>query len=161
MKANQQMVGASSTSSHQSTNPLIQQSSSVPSTAMQALQMREPGLLALTTLPLPAPGPRDLLIRTLAATICTSDLHDLARNPFGIDLPRVLGHEAAGVLVACGTKVREFRPGIRVAVHPVVPCGECAECARGLGHLCARMGHLGNDRDGAFAEYFVQRADRV
>jgi len=50
---------------------------------------------------------------------------------------------------------------MRVAVHPVVPCGGCAECARGFGHLCARMGHLGNDRDGAFAEYFIQRADRL
>ena len=48
-----------------------------------------------------------------------------------------------------------------MAVHPVVPCGGCAECGRGLGHLCARLGHLGHDRDGAFAEYFLQRADRV
>jgi 2-desacetyl-2-hydroxyethyl bacteriochlorophyllide A dehydrogenase len=128
---------------------------------MQALQMRELGLLALTTLPMPAPGPRDVLIRTLAATICTSDLYDLARNPFGIDLPRVLGHEAAGVVVAFGAEVDEFTLGTRVAVHPVLPCGECAECARGFGHLCARMGHLGYDRDGTFAEYFVQRADRV
>ena len=145
-------------------NPSIHQSTSLPSSlpsTMQGLQMRKLGELALTALPMPTPGPRDVLIRTLAATICTSDLHDLARNPFGIGLPRVLGHEAAGVLVACGAQVREFRPGMRVAVHPVVPCGECAECARGLGHLCARMGHLGNDRDGTFAEYFVQRADRV
>jgi threonine dehydrogenase-like Zn-dependent dehydrogenase len=128
---------------------------------MQALQMRGPGELVLTTLPVPTPGPRDVLIRTLVATICTSDLHDLARNPFGIALPRVLGHEAAGVVFACGAEAPEFAPGTRVAVHPVVPCGGCAECARGFGHLCARMGHLGHDRDGAFAEYFVQRADRV
>jgi threonine dehydrogenase-like Zn-dependent dehydrogenase len=128
---------------------------------MQALQMRGLGKLELTQLPVPAHGPHDILIRTLAATICTSDLHDLARNPFGITLPRVLGHEAAGVVVACGADVREIAPGIRVAAHPVVPCGECAECARGFGHLCLRMGHLGHDRDGSFAEYFVQRADRV
>src|SRR2546427_11900116 len=65
---------------------------------MQALQMRQRGEPALPPLPMPTPGPRDVLIRTLAATICTSDLHDLARNPFGIDLPRVLGHEAAASL---------------------------------------------------------------
>jgi len=131
------------------------------SNQMQALQMRGLGELVPTTLPVPTPGPRDVLIRTLAATLCTSDLHDIARNPFAIALPRVLGHEAAGVVVACGAEVREFASGIRVAAHPVVPCGECAECARGFGHLCARMGHLGHDRNGAFAEYFVQRADRV
>src|SRR5580765_5695131 len=125
MKANQEIVGSRSVSSHPSTHPLIHQSSSPPS-AMLALQMRGPDELALTTLPMPAPGPRDVLIRTLAATICTSDLHDLARNPFRIGLPRVLGHEAAGVVVACGADVREFTPGRRVAVHPVVPCGACA-----------------------------------
>lgn len=128
---------------------------------MHALQMRGLNELVLTELSVPTPGPRELLIRTLAATICTSDLHDLARNPFGIALPRVLGHEPAGIVVACGSDVREFAPGVRVAVHPVVPCGECPECRRGLSHLCARMGHLGYDRDGAFAEYFIQRADRV
>jgi threonine dehydrogenase-like Zn-dependent dehydrogenase len=128
---------------------------------MQALQMRGLGELVMTTLPVPAPGPRDVLIRTLAATICTSDLHDLARNPFAIALPRVLGHEAAGVVAACGAEVGEFTPGMRVAAHPVVPCGGCAECARGFGHLCAHLGHLGQDRDGSFAEYFRQRADRV
>ena len=128
---------------------------------MQALQLRGLGKLVLTTLPTPVPGPRDVLIRTLAATICTSDLHDIARNPFGIALPRVLGHEAAGEVAACGVDVREFTPGMRVAVHPVVPCDLCVECHRGFGHLCARMGHLGLDRDGAFAEFFVQRADRV
>src|ERR1044071_7457257 len=115
MKANQQRVASRSVSSHQSTNPSIHQSTnprihqstSLP-TAMQALQMRGLGELTLTTLPTPTPGPRDVLIRTLAATICTSDLHDLARNPFGIALPRVLGHEAAGVVVGCGAEVREF-----------------------------------------------------
>lgn len=132
-----------------------------PRSTMQALQMRAIGELAPAELPIPIPGPRDLLIRTLAATICTSDLHDLARNPFRIPLPRVLGHEAAGVVVAAGSEAGSIAPGTRVAVHPVVPCGQCPECARGFGHLCLHMGHLGLDRDGAFAEYFVQRADRV
>jgi 2-desacetyl-2-hydroxyethyl bacteriochlorophyllide A dehydrogenase len=128
---------------------------------MQALQMVGLDELVMTELPVPTPGPRELLIRTLAVTICTSDLHDLARNPFNIKLPRVLGHEPAGIVVACGNEVREFASGMRVAVHPVVPCGECAECRKGFSHLCTRMGHLGYDRDGAYAEYFLQRADRV
>ncbi len=130
-------------------------------TTMPALQMRGPGSLEVVQLPVPVPGPDEVLIRTEAATICTSDLHDLDSNPFGIALPRVLGHEAAGGVAAYGEKVREFVLGTRVAVHPVVPCGECAECRRGFGHLCSRMGHLGHDRDGAFAAYFTQRADRV
>ena len=72
-----------------------------------------------------------------------------------------MGHEGAGVVVACGAGVKGYVPGTRVAVHPVVPCKVCSECERGLEHLCSRMSHLGIDRDGCFAEYFVQRADRV
>src|SRR5258706_6916315 len=100
-----------------------------PST-MQALQMRGLGELVLTELPLPVPGPRDLLIRTLAATICTSDLHDLDRNPFNIELPRVLCHEAAGIVVARWRVVTDIAPGTRVGVHPVIPCGQCADISR-------------------------------
>jgi threonine dehydrogenase-like Zn-dependent dehydrogenase len=128
---------------------------------MRALQTRGRDELVLTTLPTPWPGPRNFLIRTRAATICTSELVDLATNPFDIALPRVFGHEACGIVVECGDHVGGLEPGIRVAAHPVVPCGGCDECARGLGHLCSRMGHLGYDRDGAFADYFIQRADRV
>ena len=132
-----------------------------PPLTMRALQMHAPGELVLTRLPVPVPGPGELLIRTSATTICTSDLHDLARNPFHIRLPRVLGHEAEGVIVGQGIDAGDWTEGTRVAVHPVVPCRQCSECARGFGHLCSQMGHLGQDRDGAFAEFFIQRADRV
>lgn len=130
-------------------------------TTMRALQMRGLDELVLTTLPLPLPKQDEVLIRTSATTICTSDLHDIRSNPFGIELPSVLGHEGAGTIVQCGTAVEGLSPGMRVGVHPVVPCGVCVECQRDFGHLCLNMGHLGIDRNGTFAEYFVQRADRV
>jgi threonine dehydrogenase-like Zn-dependent dehydrogenase len=132
----------------------------VPET-MSALQMQGIKELIRTKVPVPVPGPDEVLIRTNAATICTSDLHDLSHNPFNIAFPRILGHEAAGVIVKCGSAVTDFSPGMRVAVHPVIPCRTCDECERGFGHLCSRMGHLGYDRDGAFAEFFVQRTDRI
>lgn len=128
---------------------------------MKALQLQGLDQLILTELPLPSPKTDEVLIRTAATTICTSDLHDIKTNPFGIKLPKVLGHEGAGVVVSCGSDVKDFSPGMRVAAHPVVPCGVCEECLRGFGHLCLNMGHLGIDRNGTFAEYFVQRADRV
>jgi len=133
---------------------------SVPTT-MQALQMQDVQKLVCTEILVPEPKPDEVLVRTLAATICTSDLHDLARNPFRIALPRVLGHEAAGAVARCGSAVKHLSPGMRVAAHPVIPCKTCAECRRGFEHLCHRMGHLGYDRDGTFAEYFVVPADRV
>ncbi len=128
---------------------------------MKSLQLQGLNRLVKVDIPVPVPGAGEVLIRTKAATICTSDLHDIRANPFGIKYPRVMGHEGAGVVAVCGSGVTGFTPGTRVAAHPVVPCRVCSECVRGLEHLCSRMGHLGIDRDGCFAEYFVQRADRV
>jgi 2-desacetyl-2-hydroxyethyl bacteriochlorophyllide A dehydrogenase len=102
-----------------------------------------------------------LLIRTGAATICTSDLNDIRANPFGIPLPTVMGHEGAGTVAEVGSNVKGFKPGDRVATHPVHPCGECLNCGRGMGHLCSSMGHFGLNMPGTFAEYYVVRQDRA
>jgi threonine dehydrogenase-like Zn-dependent dehydrogenase len=88
---------------------------------MRVLQLWAPNTLKQVQLPVPAPGPDELLVRTAATTICSSDLNDIARNPFGIRLPRVLGHEGAGIVQATGEQVRGFQRGDRVAAHPVIP----------------------------------------
>ena len=111
--------------------------------------------------PAPEPGDGELLIRTMAATICTSDLIDIKENPFGIELPVIMGHEGAGVVEKTGGGVTDFAPGDRVAAHPVMHCGRCISCRRGLFHLCDDMEHLGLNRGGTFADYFVIRADRA
>jgi len=128
---------------------------------MRCLQLQAIHHLAEVHRPVPQPKPDEVLIRTVATTICTSDLNDIAHNPFGIALPRVLGHEGAGVIAAIGAQVSGLPVGEQVVAHPVIPCHACENCSRGLGHLCSQMGHLGLDRDGTFAEYFTVRADRV
>ena len=128
---------------------------------MRALQLMGLNELCEVELPVPIPAADQVLIKTQAATICTSDLHDLKSNPFGIVYPITMGHEGAGIVVQCGSGVDDFSPGDRVASHPVIPCGNCAECLRGFDHICSNMGHLGIDKDGCFAEYYLQRADRV
>jgi threonine dehydrogenase-like Zn-dependent dehydrogenase len=132
----------------------------IPS-SMRALQLQDINRLAEASLPVPRPKPGEVLVRTMISTICTSDLNDIAENPFGIALPRVLGHEAAGLVTALGDNAEGFNIGDRVAAHPVIPCHECGNCRRGLAHLCSRMGHLGLDRDGTFAEYFSIPADCI
>ncbi|WP_153799014.1 zinc-dependent alcohol dehydrogenase [Foetidibacter luteolus] len=132
----------------------------IPNT-MLALRLVAPGNLALCEIPVPAPGPGEVLIQTKAACICTSDLHDIKSNPFGITYPRTLGHEGAGIIVGMGANVKGWQLGTAVAAHPVVPCGSCESCKKGLGHLCTCMGHLGVDRDGCFATFFTHRAGRV
>ncbi len=128
---------------------------------MRALQLRTIGRLEEVLLPVPSPAPDEVLIRTVATTICTSDLNDMRENPFAMPLPRVLGHEGAGVVAALGDRVSDFLVGDRVTAHPVISCLQCASCRRGLAHLCERMGHLALDRDGTFAEYFCIPARRV
>lgn len=128
---------------------------------MKALQLQAVGQLRLVDIPRPEPAEDQLLIRTGAAVICTSDINDIRENPFHIPLPVILGHEGAGTVFAIGRAVRGFNLGDRVAAHPVHPCGTCANCRGGLGHLCLQMGHFGLNMQGVFAEYFVVRADRA
>jgi threonine dehydrogenase-like Zn-dependent dehydrogenase len=128
---------------------------------MKALKLIEPGKVVLAEVAEPRPADDQLLVRTGAALICTSDLNDIASNPFGIELPSVIGHEGAGTVVAVGRGVRGFRTGDRVAAHPVHPCGRCANCRDGMGHLCQEMGHFGINMPGTFAEAFLVRQDRA
>lgn len=128
---------------------------------MKALVLEKPGKLALRDVPVPRARPGNVLIRTGASTICTSDIHDISSNPFHISLPMVIGHEGAGTIVELGSGVAGFKPGDRVAAHPVMPCSQCDSCLRGFHHLCDRMEHLGITREGTFAEYFEIRADRI
>ena len=128
---------------------------------MKALRLEAPGRMVLAEVPEPAVREDELRVRTGASTICTSDLNDLRSNPFGIPLPVIMGHEAAGTVAAVGKAVRGFRPGDRVTAHPVHPCGSCGACREGLGHLCENMGHFGINRAGTFAEFFIVRQDRV
>src|SRR6476659_1424346 len=97
--------------------------------------------VALVERPLPPFGDDEMLIRTRATTICTSDLHDIAANPYGSPLPLSLGHEGAGVVAALGSKVKGFALGDAVVNHPVHPCGLCRACRTGVGHLCMNLRH--------------------
>jgi len=128
---------------------------------MRALVLRGPGQAALEDVPRPVPGDDDLLVRTMAGTICTSDMNDMASNPFNIPLPVIMGHEGAGIVEAVGKNVTDFRLGDEITAHPVMPCGNCISCRRGLRHLCDDMEHLALTRGGVFAEYFTIRADRA
>jgi len=128
---------------------------------MKALRFEAIGRLDLVEVEMPRTAPDQLLVRTGAATICTSDLHDLQGNPFDIELPVILGHEGAGTVVEVGADVTGFRVGDRIAAHPVHPCHRCPTCQAGMDHLCTEMEHFGLNLPGTFAEYCAVRADRA
>jgi len=112
-------------------------------------------------IPQPEPGPGEVLIRVRAAGICGSDLHGYRDPQAKPHPPRTPGHELAGEIVAVGPGVQAVRVGDRVAVEPLIGCGECAFCRAGQYHLCARLEHIGGARSGGFAEFTVAPVDKV
>jgi len=131
-------------------------------TTMNAIMLEAQNTVNMREIPVPTPGKGEILIQTKAATICTSDILDMKNSIFTMDLPIVMGHEAAGIVAAIGEGVTEVKVGDEVAVHPVMPCNStCPSCQTGLNHLCDNMEHLAFNRPGVFSEYFVTRPDCV
>ena len=93
------------------------------------------------------PGPGEVLVRIEAGGICGSDLHYFHHGGFGtvrIKQPMVLGHEIAGVVAEVGAGVSHLRPGVRVAVNPSLPCGQCRYCQDGQQRHCLDMRFMGS-----------------
>lgn len=123
---------------------------------MKAARVAAPGQpFILEELPIPKPGPDEVLLRIAACGICASDLHVVEglTPPPGVTFPLTPGHEIAGEVVEVGPEVHGISPGDRVATHPNVPCGRCANCRRGLPTLCADLQVMGYHRLGGYCEY--------
>lgn len=128
---------------------------------MRAALFEAPGApLAIGTVPDPAPGPTELVIRVKACGICGSDLHmaDVHDTDGGMKpLPRgaVMGHEFAGEIVAVGKEVgSKFRIGERITALPSLGCGACAACLSGRAYRCPSVRWIGLGAiPGGYAEY--------
>lgn len=134
----------------------VRTSKPIPAT-MQALVKAgaEPGA-QLQEVPVPALGPRDVLVKVGACSICGTDLHIYTWDHWAqsrFHPPMVFGHEFAGDVVAVGPEVTAVELGAYVAAESHVFCGVCYECRHGLQHICRRVQIIGVDRPGAFAQY--------
>lgn len=125
--------------------------------AMRQLAARRP--LELVTLPIPEPGPSQVLLRVRACGVCRTDLH-LADGELPMArLPVTPGHEIVGEIVALGSDVREWACGDRVGVPWLASsCGRCFYCMRGEENLCGSARFTGCSVDGGYAEYTVAEA---
>lgn len=115
-----------------------------------------PGDLVIDDVSLTAPGPDEVLVRTVACGLCHSDLH-VMDNKLPMPPPVLLGHEAAGVVTAVGSDVTEFRAGDHVVGCLNVHCGACGQCTRGRTWLCERRRSLTFRADGTSR---VRRGDQ-
>ena len=97
----------------------------------------------------------EILLRVKGAFVCGTDVRMYHNGYPGISetTPMILGHEGSGVVVRCGSDVKNFKEGMRVAVAPNVGCGICDYCVSGNTHLCSHSKALGIHMPGFFAEY--------
>jgi alcohol dehydrogenase/propanol-preferring alcohol dehydrogenase len=125
--------------------------------------------------PTPQPNGTEVLIRVKAAGVCHSDLHiweggyDLGhgRKPLslkdrGVSLPRTMGHETVGEVLAFGPDVKEadkggLKAGDVALVYPWLGCGQCATCLAGDENMCLKPHSLGVYCDGGYADHMTVR----
>jgi len=120
----------------------------------------ESGPLELRDLPVPDPGPGEVLIRVRANGVCRTDLHVVEGELPEPALPLVPGHQIVGVVERCGPGVGAPAPGQRVGVPWLGGTdGTCRYCRAGEENLCDAPTFTGYQRDGGYAEYAVARAD--
>jgi alcohol dehydrogenase, propanol-preferring len=122
---------------------------------MQAMVLERPGeALRVRDLPLPAPGPGQVLVRVAACGVCRTDLHVTDGDLTEAKLPIVPGHEIVGRVEATGDQLRRLQRGDRVGIPWLGhTCGVCRFCAAGEENLCDSPRFTGYQIDGGYAEY--------
>jgi L-iditol 2-dehydrogenase len=107
--------------------------------------------------------PDQVLVRIAAVGVCGSDVHYFQHGRIGdfvLTSPMILGHEAAGTIVAVGAGVSPDRVGERVAIEPQRACRVCEQCKHGRYNLCPYIEFYATPPiDGAFAQYQAIQAD--
>lgn len=128
---------------------------------MQGAVLVGPEQIDIREVPVPRPGPGEVLLKVRAATTCGTDVKVFRRggHPRMLQVPTLFGHEMAGEIAAVGEGTAGFEPGQAVVVANSAPCGRCGYCEAGRENLCEDLQYI----NGAFAPYllvparFVQR----
>jgi threonine 3-dehydrogenase len=126
---------------------------------MRALVKRKPEAgMWMEEVPVPEPGPFDVLIKVDKTAICGTDLHIYKWDEWSQKVIKpglVIGHEFVGHVAEVGSGVRGVKPGDRVTAEGHITCGHCRNCRAGRRHLCPNTVGIGVNVNGAFAEYVV------
>lgn len=118
---------------------------------MRAVMYLGPEHLELRDVPIPRPGPGEILVRVRAALTDGTDLKTYRRGHPKITPPILFGHEFSGDVVRVGDGVDAFETGMRVVAHNTAPCGTCYYCKLGQHSMCGSF----VVNSGAYAEYIV------
>src|SRR6187200_3300541 len=129
---------------------------------MRATVFRGPSDIRVEEVERPRPGPGEALLRITLTTICGTDLHIL-RGEYAVKPGLIIGHEPVGVVEELGPGVTGYKPGDRVLVGAITPCGQChaclsghlSQCGHGTGFEAIGGWRFGNTINGAQAEYLL------
>jgi alcohol dehydrogenase, propanol-preferring len=112
--------------------------------------------LSAMGVPVPRPGPEQVLIQVHACGVCRTDLHIVDGELLNPKLPLIPGHEIVGTVIQTGNRVDRLSVGDRVGVPWLgYTCGQCRYCQRDQENLCDRALFTGYTIDGGYAEYTV------
>ncbi len=119
----------------------------------------------IVDLPVPTPGPGEVLLRVAGAGVCHSDLHVLDHG-IGLPGPFTLGHENAGWIAGLGAGVEGWKEGDAVAVYGPWGCGRCHSCQSSAENYCENHASIpsyggGLGSDGGMAEYMIVPSARL
>lgn len=123
--------------------------------------MTEPKKISFREVPVPKPGPDQVLVKIKKIGVCGSDIHVYHGTHPYTSYPVTQGHEVSGQIVELGEYVKELRAGQRVTIEPQVFCGRCYPCLHGKYNLCEKLKVMGFQTTGTASEYFAVDASKV
>lgn len=118
--------------------------------------------LRLEDIPVPTPNNNEALIKVIRAGVCGSDITVYRGKHMTATVPTVLSHEILGTIETLPDGYDgPFKVGQRVLMNPIISCGECSACKRGIPWVCENLKLLGIHVDGGFAEYTKVGVDKL
>jgi alcohol dehydrogenase, propanol-preferring len=112
--------------------------------------------LQLADIPVPVPGPDQLLVKVSVCGVCHTELDEIEGRTPPKKLPVVPGHQVVGYVERAGNEVDNFRKGDRVGIAWIhSACGMCEHCRSGEENLCGQFRATGRDVNGGYAEYMT------
>lgn len=143
---------------------MTSKATALPETHMHAAVVERFGApLSMQTLPIPRPGPGQILVKTEACGVCHTDVHAVRGDwPLKPGLPFIPGHEAIGRVIELGEGVTNVRLGERVGVPWLYSaCGHCEYCLSAAETVCPDAQFGGYTRNGGFATHLIADPEYV
>jgi 2-desacetyl-2-hydroxyethyl bacteriochlorophyllide A dehydrogenase len=129
---------------------------------MKAIEISDTRKITIIDKPEPViAGPREVIVKIAAVSICGTDIHTFTNTHPFVKPPVVVGHECSGVVAETGSDVKDVKTGDRVAIDPVLGCGDCRPCNIGRANACANVKCRGVHVEGAMQELLKVREQDV